>query len=160
MKKFVLIVCILSANVYADEWAVDINKLANSYGAFIGYMAGIFSAVEECRKVEKEISGKNMSIDLTLNNWKQRHSYADKFRNDFDMRFKLQQGEVAHEKLIIVMKKLVDDVHNDVQGNIRKSGLTQSCPNLLISMNDKNKDFINKNNVQFIDIANALKKNK
>ena len=158
MKKLILVVWLLSANVYAEEWAVDSKKLTNSYGVFIGYMAGVFTAIEECRKVEKEISGKNMSIDLTLNNWKQRHSYADKFRNDFDRRFKLQHGEVAHEKLIIGAKKLIEDLQNDVQSSISKSGLTQSCSNLLISMNDKNKDFINTKNVQFIDIANALTK--
>jgi hypothetical protein len=70
----------------------------------------------------------------------------------------LQYGEVAYEKFIIVMKKTIEDVSIDVQSSIRKSGLTQSCPNLLISMNDQNKDFINTKNVQFIDIANALTK--
>lgn len=158
MKNFILVVCLLSANAYAEEWAVDSNKLANSYGVFIGYMAGVFSAVEECRKVEKEIIGKNITIDSTLNSWKQRHSYADKFRNDFDKRFKLQHGEVAHEKLVIGMKKLIDDIPNQVQSSLQKNGLPQSCSNLLITMNDKNKDFINTKNIQFIDIANALTK--
>ena len=55
MKIYYLVFLLLSFNANAEEWTVDAKKLSNSYGAFIGYMAGVFSAVEECKKNRKRI---------------------------------------------------------------------------------------------------------
>ena len=119
-----------------------------------------FLLLKSVKKIEKELNERNTNFGVTLQNWKQRHSYADKFRNDFDSRMKLQYGEAEHAKLILIMKKIVQDIPNEVKISLKKNGELQSCSNLLKTMNSQSKDFINTNNEQFKDIANALTKNK
>jgi len=150
-----LFICI---NAHASEWALDAKRLANSYGNFAGFLAGAISANEECKKIFRDSKDKSTSLEAAFSNWKQRHSYADKFRDDFDKRVKQEFGVDEHNKLILILKNQIDSISADIRQSLKANGEINSCLMFTQSLTEKKRDYVNAQNEQFRDVSNALVK--
>ena len=158
MRKLSIALLFICINAHASEWAVDAKRLANSYGNFVGFLAGTISANEECKKLFKDSKDKSTSLSVAFSNWKQRHSYADKFRDDFDKRVKQEFGVDEHSKLVFIMKNQLDGVSADIRQSFKANGLQNSCLMFTNSLTEKKRDYVNSQNEQFRDVSNALVK--
>ncbi len=158
MKNLYIALVFICINAHASEWLVDGKRLANSYGNFTGFLAGAISANEECKKIFKESKDKSTSLEVAFNNWKQRHSYADKFRDDFDKRAKQEFGVDEHNKLILILKNQIGSISADIRQSLKANGENNSCLMFTQSLTEKKRDYINSHNEQFRDVSNALVK--
>jgi hypothetical protein len=153
-----MVLFFICINAHATEWAVDGKRLSNSYGNFVGFLNGVFAANDECKKIFKDSKEKEKNLGVAFSNWKQRHSYADKFRDDFDMRVKQEFGADEHSKLVLAMKNSLEGISADVRQSIKTNGEINPCLTFTQSLTEKKRDYINSRNEQFRDVSNALLK--
>lgn len=145
-------------NAHASEWAVDAKRLQFSYGYFVGIFGGTVYTYENCKNIFKDSKDDSTRLSVAFSNWKQRHSYADNLRDDFDKRIKQEFGVDYHTRLILGFKKPLEDAQADIRRSYKAYGELNPCRMFTRYLTEKKNDYINTQNEQFRDILNALEK--